>query len=355
MNSIDHTVAEPLRDNEAERQAAVDDYAILDTLDEAAYDDITKLAAAICGTPVAMITFIDQQRQWVKSMFGAAIRQLPRATAFCSWAIETPESVMVVPDMTEDSRFADSPLVAQFPHIRFYAGAPLVTPTGHAVGTICVVDQESRQLLPNQVEALRILSRQVIAHLELRRSHAALAAANNRLAIISHTDALTGLANRRAFNLRIEAEVARAKHAAHPLSLLMFDIDHFKSFNDRFGHIAGDAALHLVGEIIKNSARPYDFAARYGGEEFAIILSMTPLNSALRMAERLRIAIAERTKSLPSPVTISIGAAALQPTDDTTSLIAAADRELYQAKSEGRNRSRGHVEITSAVVGFDPS
>jgi diguanylate cyclase (GGDEF)-like protein len=346
MDAHATTIADPtpeaLRERETQRQAALDDYAILDTLDEAGYDDVTKLAAAICDTPVAMITFIDQHRQWAKSMFGEGIRQLSRATAFCARAIETPDAVTVIPDAAGDATYADNPLVTQFPKIRFYAGAPLVTPAGQALGTICVIDQTARQLRPEQVEALRILSRQVITQLELRRSLAALAAANDQLTRLSMTDALTGVANRRAFNERIEIEVARAQRTGDPLSLVMFDLDHFKSYNQRHGHLGGDAALHQVGEIIKSSARPYDFAARYGGEEFAVILSKTPLAAALRVAERLRRAIAEGTRNLPEPVTASMGAATLLAGATAQSLIAAADGALYDAKSAGRNTVLSH-------------
>ncbi len=332
---------------ESLRQAALDDYAILDTLGETAYDDITKLAAAICGTPIAMITFIDHERQWAKSVFGTIERMLPRTTAFCSHAIQTPDVVTLVPDATADPRFADNPLVTRFPNVRFYAGAPLVTPGGKALGTICVVDQKSHVLTETQVEALAVLSRQVMAQLELRRMNAALAAANDRLAMLSMTDGLTGLANRRAFNRRIDEEVARAERTGDPLSLLMFDIDHFKKYNDRFGHLAGDAALHRVGEIILATARHYDFAARYGGEEFGFILSKTTREGALRMAERLCLAIAEGTASppsaLPSPVTVSIGAAAHRAGGSVGDLIGVADKALYEAKAAGRNRASGGV------------
>jgi two-component system, sensor histidine kinase len=156
--------------DESARIHALHAYAILDTPPDRAYDDIVALASAICGTPIALVSLVDRDRQWFKARLGLEAAQTPREHAFCAHALVNPAEVMVVNDARADARFRDNPLVTGQPHIRFYAGAPLVTPAGHALGTICVIDRTPRELPAPMVEALRALSRQVVAQLELRRA-----------------------------------------------------------------------------------------------------------------------------------------------------------------------------------------
>ena len=150
------------------------EYHILDTGTEQAYDDITTLAAHICEVPIAMISLVDEARQWFKSRVGMEQQQTPREVAFCAHAI-LQDKPFIISDAKKDKRFADNALVMGKPHIRFYAGIPLVNPEGLALGTLCVVDHQPRQLSAAQLKTLQALSRQVMALLELRRVSARLA------------------------------------------------------------------------------------------------------------------------------------------------------------------------------------
>jgi two-component system, cell cycle sensor histidine kinase and response regulator CckA len=154
---------------EAERLQSLRDYDIVDTAPELSFDEITKLAAQLCDAPIAMVSFVDEQRQWFKSRVGIDISQSPRDISFCAHAILDTKDVFEITDALQDARFSNNPLVAGEPHIRFYAGAPLVTRGGHALGTLCVLDYKPRELTPDQVQALKVLSNQVLALLELRR------------------------------------------------------------------------------------------------------------------------------------------------------------------------------------------
>lgn len=153
--------------NEAERLQALKNYRILDTLPELAFDDFTLLASQICEAPIALVTFVDAERQWFKSRSGLAIHETSRDVAFCSHAI-LEDNFFEVPDALNDDRFFDNPLVVGSPNIRFYAGAPLQSPTGENVGTLCVLDLVPRELTEEQKAALRALGRQIIRLLEMR-------------------------------------------------------------------------------------------------------------------------------------------------------------------------------------------
>ena len=163
-------VPAPPAPNEESRLAELRSLQILDTLPEQIYEDIVQLASEICGTPIALVSFIDQDRQWFKARVGLGATETHRDLAFCAHAIVSPEPVFIVGDALNDPRFSDSALVTGDPHIRFYAGAPIVMPDGQSMGTICVIDTVSRSLDAGQTRALEALARQTAALLQLRRS-----------------------------------------------------------------------------------------------------------------------------------------------------------------------------------------
>jgi len=158
----------PVPQNEKKRLKVLWQYEVLDTVPEEVFDDLTDLAAKICEAPIALISLVDEDRQWFKAKVGTTVSETARDFSFCAYAI-TQSDIFIVPDATRDPRFAHNPLVTSEPKIRFYAGAPLVTPDGHALGTLCVIDKVPRELRPEQKQALRILAHHVVSQLELRR------------------------------------------------------------------------------------------------------------------------------------------------------------------------------------------
>jgi GAF domain-containing protein len=153
--------------DETARLAALRRYRILDTEPEQAFDDLTLLASQVCGTPIALITLLDEERQWFKSRVGISATETARSVAFCAYTIQQ-DGLFVIPDTLADDRFRENPLVVGEPRVRFYVGAPLVTRDGHALGSLCVLDHVPRTLIREQRAALDALRRQAVAQLELR-------------------------------------------------------------------------------------------------------------------------------------------------------------------------------------------
>lgn len=170
----------PVLPDDDKRIDTLSRYNILDSLPESDYEDITQLASQICQTPIALITFVDEQRQWFKSNRGLSIRETPRTDAFCAHTIVDPSAPMIVADARQDERFADNPLVTGDPHIVFYAGVPLVTPDGYALGSLCVIDDQVRQLSDGQLSALKVLAKQVVNLLALRKANQDLVASDRQ-------------------------------------------------------------------------------------------------------------------------------------------------------------------------------
>lgn len=159
----------PLPSHESERLRTLQLYGVLDTASEQAYDELTHLAASLCDTPISLVSLVDEQRQWFKSRVGLEATETPRDMAFCAHAI-LQDGPFIVDDALTDPRFAHNPLVTGDPKIRFYAGAPLKMASGHALGTLCVIDRRPRQLTEQQIATLGILAKAVVSLLELRRA-----------------------------------------------------------------------------------------------------------------------------------------------------------------------------------------
>lgn len=317
----------PFPDDEDERLSVLQSYDILDTAPDEAFDRITRLASGILKTPIALVSLVDKDRQWFKSRHGIDAEETSREVAFCGHAI-LGKDVLVVPDATNDPRFRDNPLVLDDPKIRFYAGAPLRTRSGHNLGTLCVIDTAPKDLDHFQRLLLQDLAAIVIDEMELRR--------------LASTDPLTGALNRRHFMELAERELRGAKRYGYPLTVALLDVDRFKSINDGYGHSVGDAVLKELTAFCQQQIREHDIFGRYGGEEFIMVLPYADLAAAGTVLERLRVRVAGmRLPVGPEGLgfTISIGASQVRPDDDGLRFaLDRADRALYGAKTAGRDR-----------------
>ncbi|WP_053058293.1 ATP-binding protein [Pedobacter sp. BMA] len=243
--------------NEQDRLLALHSYQILDTLPEEEYNDLTELAAGICGTPIALISLVDKERQWFKSNYGLGVAETDRAYSFCAHAILDPKELMEIEDATQDERFSDNPLVTGHPDIAFYAGVPLVNQEGFALGSLCVIDSVAKKLTDQQKKALRIIARQVMDKMELRRNVRLLKAADEENKQLLSASLLSDARGRSLIN---QAPVAIVLfrgidlniEAANPqmLELLGKTTDIVgKSLLDAIPELAGQEAYQLLCKV----------------------------------------------------------------------------------------------------------
>ncbi|QND58376.1 sensor domain-containing diguanylate cyclase [Mesorhizobium huakuii] len=312
---------------EAARLRAVERFDVLDTPREAAFDRITRLIKTVFDVPIAIISVIDGHRQWYKACEGLAVNEVERKATFCQYTIPR-EEPLIVADATKDPRFANNPMVSSDPHIRFYAGVPLRTRDGHNIGSVCAIGYTPREFSDRDIAILQDFADLAMDELELRQ-HAS-------------SDALTGVLSRRAFIDQGGKAFALAQRQRFDFSCIVFDVDHFKSVNDHFGHAAGDKVLSGVARQCSATLRDVDIFGRVGGEEFAVLL-YTGRSGALESAERLRATIetmrlAHGTQEMQ--VTASFGVASFDPgTSSLQELIERADAAMYHSKHAGRNRT----------------
>lgn len=326
-----------LKDEEG-RIAALERYAILDTASEKPFEKITSLVKSILKVPICAVSLVDRERQWFKSIQGLDVRETPRSVSFCTYTIQTYES-LIVTDALNDARFKHNPLVLGSPHIRSYAGVPLTTADGFNVGALCAIHTEPRDFSEAQIGILESFASLVVDELELRR--------------IAERDHLTGAMSRRSFVKQMEKEIARFRRHQRDSVLILLDLDHFKAVNDRYGHPAGDEVLRAVSLACCKELRANDAFGRLGGEEFGVLLSETDAAGGWDAAEKFRRTIEDLFIDVGEKlrVTSSFGLASL--TDSVSSAedwIAEADEALYSAKRQGRNRCVVKSQASNAVA-----
>ena len=328
--------------DEPGRRAALLRYEVLDTEPEREFADIIGLVRTLFRAPIVAIGLMDADRLWFKSVAGLDAAEAPRAVAFCDHTIRG-SAPLVVEDTRQDPRFATNPLVtggAGASGVRCYLGAPLTTPEGYNVGTLCVMGHEPRAFTPADEEVLAHFARLVVSQLELR--------------LLARRDALTGALSRRAFQsdletAAVEAGAANAPPSHSPATLLLLDLDHFKFVNDRFGHPAGDEVLRAVVEVVEAELGAGDRLGRLGGEEFGVLLRGRGPGEARARAERVRRSVAAvRVPGLGEHRgTVSGGLAPWDPgRPEVAAWVAAADVALYAAKRGGRDR----VEVAGEAL-----
>jgi diguanylate cyclase (GGDEF)-like protein len=310
----------------SERVKVLESYHILDSGYEAGFDRITELARTIFEVPVSVICFLDRERQWFKSHPGFDRRQISSKEAICRFTIEYGD-VLVIEDTTQEERTSQNPMVTGPANLRFYAGAPLISPEGARLGTVCVFDRKPRQFGCKDREILRQLADMTMQTLELRR--------------LAENDWLTGAIARGAFERLSQGVLSRDIQRNTSSGLILFDIDFFKQLNDRYGHPAGDAVLKQVTTACQNALRKRDIFARVGGEEFTVLVPGTTPEIVQRVAARLKQVIATLPMDgLPQEtrITASFGLTMVERgEEDIRPALKRADAALYKAKSSGRN------------------
>ena len=342
--------AAALPENELSRQALLEALGILDTPPEDDYDDIVRIAAAVCRAPTATISLVDAGRQWFKARVGLDVAETPREISFCAHAILDPQDPLIVEDAAADPRFSDNPLVTEN-GFRFYAGAPIEA-DGMPVGTVCVLDREPRSLTQQQVETLQALARQVARMIELRRAsrllrlhlrerewlatqlvhHEELLRAHAPAAASSVVDALTHLPAGSTFLQTLASEIA-SRDEGTELQVARIEIDDLATLAEVHGPQGVDASLKEVAALLRTGDVAEGRVARMG-EGFALLMPM-PLTRAVAQCVRLLELAGNPASGVP--VTLSIGLATVGPRGAQDAL-EGAEQALARAKAIGGSR-----------------
>jgi diguanylate cyclase (GGDEF)-like protein len=307
--------------NEKQRLQALRSTELLDTAPEERFDRLTRMAKRVFGVSIALVSLVDENRQWFKSKVGLDASETGRDISFCGHAI-LGNDIFVIEDALKDERFADNPLVTGPPHIRFYAGVPLRYLDGNKLGTLCIIDQKPRTLDQEDCGVLRDLAE--MAESEL---------AAIQLATI---DDLTKISNRRGFISLAQNSISLCARQDAPVSLVYLDLDQFKPINDQFGHSEGDHALVAFAELMRKSFRDSDVFARIGGDEFAVLLTNTAESPADEIVNRFRtlVDVYNAHEQRGYDIAFSAGVVSMKPDRDSSvdDLLREADVLMYEKK-----------------------
>lgn len=294
---------------------------VLDTPSEERFNRLTRLAKRMFDVPIALVSLVDENRQWFKSCIGLDVSETPRDISFCGHAILGNE-IFIIPDAIKDERFSDNPLVLNEPYIRFYAGCPLRYLDGSTLGTLCIIDTQPRVLNEEDLDALKDLAE--LAEHELMAVQ------------LATLDELTKISNRRGFIKLAQHGLDICSRHNISASLVFFDLNKFKSINDTFGHAEGDAALIAFSDHMKNTFRDSDVIGRLGGDEFAVLLTDTSLEPAEKTISRFRVSIERYNKesNLGYEISFSEGIVAIDDEKNISleSLLGHADSLMYDKK-----------------------
>jgi len=314
--------------DEKERISQLKSLNILDTPPEERFDRVTRMARRLFGVPIALVSLIDENRQWFKSCFGLPVKETDRDISFCGHAILA-SGTLVINDALLDERFADNPLVTGEPNIRFYAGHPLRTMSGQAMGTLCIIDTEPRDFVQDDHDMLADLAGMI------EREMMAV-----QLAV---SDELTRISNRRGFLALSKYSLELCKRQLFPATLVFFDLDKFKHINDTYSHAEGDRVLKLFAEQMRESFRSSDLFARLGGDEFVALLTNVNADAIQDLIEHFSDQLqAQCTKlSRPYDIEFSYGLVTYEPLkhDSVEDMLHEADGAMYVNKREKRHEA----------------
>ena len=298
---------------------------ILDTPADERFDRLTRLAQRMFEVQIALVSLVDENRQWFKSCVGLGASETPRDVSFCGHAI-LEDGVFIIPDASQDVRFADNPLVTDDPNIRFYAGCPIRAVDGSKIGTLCIIDSKPRVMDEDDIVSMQDLASMV------ERELAAL-----QLATV---DVLTDVRNRQGFMMLAEHSLSVFEREGIEASLVFFDLDNFKPINDNFGHAEGDAALIAFAGQMKSVFRDSDIFARLGGDEFVVLLTNTAGNQAEEIIARFQRSLDEynRQANCGYEITFSYGIVEFHPERHQTieALLVEGDSLMYKCKKASR-------------------
>ena len=298
---------------------------VLDTIAEERFDRLTRMARRLFGVDVALVSLVDENRQWFKSCAGMELSETPRDISFCGHAI-LGDGAFVIPDALQDERFSDNPLVAGPPHVRFYAGCPLRGPGGRKLGTLCIIDSKPRAFSDEDVEMLVDLA------LMVEREFSAIEWAT--------VDELTGLSNRRGFMMLAQHSLQLCTRQNIPAALVFIDLDHLKQVNDQLGHAEGDWVLVTFAQHLMKAFRSSDVVARLGGDEFLVLLTNHSEAAAESAMARLQQALdaTNEAEARGYDISFSYGLVEFDPKRHHTigALISEGDSLMYKTKKARR-------------------
>ena len=298
---------------------------VLDTIAEERFDRLTRMARRLFGVDVALVSLVDENRQWFKSCAGMELSETPRDISFCGHAI-LGDGAFVIPDALQDERFCDNPMVAGPPHVRFYAGCPLRGPGGRKLGTLCIIDSKPRAFSDEDVEMLVDLA------LMVEREFSAIEWAT--------VDELTGLSNRRGFMMLAQHSLQLCMRQNIPAALVFIDLDHLKQVNDQLGHAEGDWVLVTFAQHLMKAFRSSDVVARLGGDEFLVLLTNHSKAAAESAMARLQQALdaTNEAEARGYDISFSYGLVEFDPKRHHTigALISEGDSLMYKTKHARR-------------------
>jgi len=307
--------------NEKNRIEVLRSLNILDTQPDERFDRLTRMAKRLFGVPIALVSLVDENRQWFKSCIGLNVRETSRDISFCGHAI-LGDGIFMIPDTTEDQRFADNPLVTGNPNIRFYAGCPLSL-NGYKLGTLCVIDQKPRSFEQEDIEAMTDLASMVERELEAIQ--------------LATLDELTHISNRRGFVYLAQKSLNLCARQKIPAALVFMDLDKFKPINDKYGHAEGDRALIAFTGQMRSSFRNSDVFARLGGDEFVVLLPNTSKQLAEKPIDQLNRSLTQYNQETNRgyDIAFSYGIVEFNPEQHPSidELLANGDTLMYEAKS----------------------